>query len=132
MFNQLDATAGREIMETLERHNPNLAETIRHHMFAFEDLLAIDANQIKDIMARVDRKVLSYALKGTSEKMQRHFFQTMSSRAVEMFREDMEALGPVRIKEVEAAQQQFIALVRQLEAEGVVTLKAGAGDQYVV
>jgi flagellar motor switch protein FliG len=132
MFNRLDSGTSKDILEVIEKHNPNLVETIRHLMFVFEDLLLIDVNQLKEIMARVDRKVLTFALKGTSDQLKEHFFGTMSARAVEMMKDDIDALGPVRIKEVETAQQQIIAIVRQLETEGVITLKGTVGEQYVV
>jgi flagellar motor switch protein FliG len=132
MFNRLDSGNSKEILEVIERHNPNLVETIRHLMFVFEDLLLIDVNQLKEILARTDRKGLTLALKGTSEGLKEHFFATMSARAVDMMKEDLEALGPVRIKEVETAQQQIISIVRQLETEGVITLKGTVGEQYVV
>lgn len=132
MFNRLDSATSKEILDTIEARDPNLAETIRHLMFVFEDLLLIDQNGIKEILARIDRKVLTLALKGTSEQLKNHFMQCMSQRGAEMLREDMEALGPVKIKEVEAAQQQIIAVVRQLEAEGVLSLKGAVGEQYVV
>ncbi len=132
MFNRLDSGASKEMLEVIEKHNPNLVETIRHLMFVFEDLLLIDVNQLKEIMARVDRKILTYALKGTSDQLKEHFFATMSGRATEMMKDDIEALGPVRIKEVETAQQQIISIVRQLEAEGVITMKGTVGEQYVV
>ena len=80
----------------------------------------------------MDRKILTVALKGTSDQMKKHMLQAMSQRGAEMLREDMDALGPIKIKEVEAAQQQIIAVVRQLEAEGVISLKGTAGEQYVV
>jgi flagellar motor switch protein FliG len=132
MFNRLDSGSSKEILETIEAQNPNLVETIRHLMFVFEDLLVIDINQLKEILARVDRKVLTFALKGTSDQLKDHFFATMSARAVEMLKDDIEAMGPVKIKEVETAQQQIIAIVRQLDAEGVITLKGTVGEQYVV
>ncbi|GIU75606.1 MAG: flagellar motor switch protein FliG [Bryobacteraceae bacterium] len=132
MFNRLDSATSKEILDTIEARDPNLAETIRHLMFVFEDLLLIDQNGIKEILARIDRKLLTVALKGTSEQLKNHFMQCMSQRGAEMLREDMEALGPVKIKEVEAAQQQIIAVVRQLEAEGVLSLKGAVGEQYVV
>lgn len=132
MFNRLDSATSKEILDTIEAQDPNLAETIRHLMFVFEDLLLIDQNGIKEILARVDRKLLTVALKGTSDQLKNHFMQSMSQRGAEMLREDMEALGPVKIKEVEAAQQQIIAVVRQLEAEGVLSLKGAVGEQYVV
>ncbi len=131
MFNRLDANTSKEILENIEQVNPTLVETIRHLMFVFEDLQLLDINAIKEVLAKVDRKILTVALKGTSEAMKNHMLQAMSQRGGEMLREDMEALGPVKMKEVEAAQQQIIAVVRQLEAEGVVSLKGTAGEQYV-
>jgi flagellar motor switch protein FliG len=132
IFNRLDSGNSKEILDVIGRHNPNLAESIRHLMFVFEDLLLIDANQLKEILARADRKSLTLALKGTSDALKDHFFGTMSARAVEMMKEDIESLGPVRIKEVETAQQQIIAIARQLEGEGAITLAGGGGEQYVV
>jgi flagellar motor switch protein FliG len=132
MFNRLDSGSSKEILEAIEVSNPSLVETIRHLMFVFEDILMIDAIQLKDITAKVDRKVLTVALKGTSEQLRDHFLATMSARGADMMKEEMESMGPVRIKEVEAAQQQIIAVVRQLEAEGIVTMKGTVGEQYVV
>jgi len=132
MFNRLDSATSREILDSMEKSHPNLVETIRHLMFVFEDILLIDQAGVKEILARTDRKLLTVALKGTSEQLRNHFMQCMSQRGAEMLREDMEALGPVKIKEVEAAQQQIIAIVRQLEAEGVLSLKGTVGEQYVV
>lgn len=132
MFNRLDSNTSKEILETIEQTNPVLAETVRHMMFVFEDMLLLDVNAIKEVLAKVDRKTLTVALKGTSEQMKNHLLQAMSQRGAEMLREDMEALGPIKIKEVEAAQQQIIAVVRQLEAEGVVSIKGTAGEQYVL
>jgi flagellar motor switch protein FliG len=132
MFNRLDSNTSKEILETIEQTNPVLAETVRHMMFVFEDMLLLDVNAIKEVLAKVDRKILTVALKGTSEQMKNHLLQAMSQRGAEMLREDMEALGPIKIKEVEAAQQQIIAVVRQLESEGVVSIKGTAGEQYVL
>jgi flagellar motor switch protein FliG len=132
MFNRLDSGTTKEILDVIEKQNPNLVETIRHLMFVFEDLLLIDVNQLKEILARVDRKSITLALKGTSEQLKEHIFATMSARATEMMREDIEALGPVKIKEVETAQQQIIAIVRLLESDGTISLKGTVGEQYVV
>jgi len=132
MFNRLDSTSSKEILDAIEVTNPTLVETIRHLMFVFEDILMIDQIQLKEITAKVDRKILTVALKGTSEQLRDHFLTTLSARGAEMLKDDMEAMGPIRIKEVEAAQQQIIATVRQLEAEGVVNLKGTVGEQYVV
>ncbi|MDP9169687.1 MAG: flagellar motor switch protein FliG [Acidobacteriota bacterium] len=132
MFNRLDSGTSKSILETIEAQNPNLVESIRQLMFVFEDLLLTDVNQIREILAKVDRKALTLALKGTSDHLKNHFFETMSARAIDMLKEDIEALGPVRIKDVEGAQQQIIAVVRELEAQGVITLKGAVGEQYVV
>jgi flagellar motor switch protein FliG len=132
MFNRLDSVVSKEILEVIEDKNAPLVETIRHLMFVFEDLLLIDQNGIKEILARVDRKILTVALKGTSEQLRNHFLEGMSQRGAEMLKEDMEAMGPIKVRDVEAAQQQIIALVRQLEGEGVINLKGSVGEQYVV
>jgi len=132
LFNQLDSATSDEILNAIEAQNPNLVETIRQLMFVFEDMLSIDTNQLKEILARVDRKVLTLALKGTSMKLREHFFSTMSARGVDMLKDDIESMGPAKIKDVEGAQQQIIATVRQLESEGVISLKGGATEQYVV
>jgi flagellar motor switch protein FliG len=132
MLNRLDSASSREILDNIERQDPNLAETIRHLMFVFEDLLLIDPIGLKEVLAKVDRKVLTVALKGTSEQLRNQVLACMSQRGAEMLREDMEALGPVRIKEVEAAQQQIITVVRELENQGVLSLKGPVGEQYVV
>lgn len=132
MFNRLDTHTSKEILDDIERVEPGLVESIRQMMFVFEDLLLLDQGAVKEVLGRVDRKILTTALKGTSEQLKNHLLQAMSQRGAEMLREDMEALGPVKIKEVEGAQQQIIAVVRQLENEGVISLKGAAGEQYVL
>jgi flagellar motor switch protein FliG len=132
MMNRLDSSSSREILDHIETQDTNLAETIRHLMFVFEDLLLIDPMGLKEVISKVDRKVLTVALKGTSEQLQSQILSSMSQRGAEMLKEDMEAMGPIKIKDVEAAQQQIIAVVRQLEAEGVISLKGTVGEQYVV
>jgi flagellar motor switch protein FliG len=87
---------------------------------------------LKEVLGKADRKALTIALKGTSEQLRNHILGCMSQRGADMLREDMESLGPVKIKEVEAAQQSIIAVVRQLESEGVLSLKGAVGEQYVV
>jgi hypothetical protein len=127
------ALAGeQEILDAIEQEDPNLAESVRHLMFVFEDMLLIDTTALKEVLSKVDRKMLTLALKGTSEQLQNHFIQCMSQRGAEMLREDMDAMGPVRIRDVESAQQQIIAIVRQLESQGVISLKGAVGEQYVV
>src|SRR5215475_4119179 len=132
MLNRLDSTSSREIIDHIEQQDTNVAETIRHLMFVFEDLLLIDPMGLKEVLAKADRKLLTIALKGTSEQLRNHVLSCMSQRGADMLREDMEALGPIKIKEVEAAQQSVIALVRQLESDGVLSIKGTVGEQYVV
>jgi flagellar motor switch protein FliG len=132
MLNRLDSASSREILDHIQAQDANLGETIRHLMFVFEDLLLIDPLGLKEVLGRVDRKVLTVALKGTSEQLRNQVLSCMSQRGADMLKEDMEALGPIKIKEVEAAQQQIIAIVRQLEQEGVLSLKGAVGEQYVV
>jgi flagellar motor switch protein FliG len=132
VLNRLDSGSSREILENIEQGDASLADTIRHLMFVFEDLLLIDQIGLKEMLGKVDRKVLTLALKGTSEQLRTHMLACMSQRGGEMLKEDMDALGPVKIKEVEGAQQQMIALVRQMETEGVISLKGAVGEQYVV
>ncbi len=132
MFNRLDSGSSKEVLEAIEVNDAVLVESIRHLMFVFEDLLLLGPDGIKEVMAKTDRKLLTVALKGTSDQLKNHFLQSMSQRGAEMLREDMDALGPIKIKEVDAAQQQIIAIVRQLEAEGTISLKGTVGEQYVV
>jgi flagellar motor switch protein FliG len=132
MLNRLDSGSSRGILDHIEQQDTNLAETIRHLMFVFEDLLLIDQLGLKEVLAKVDRKILTIALKCTSEQLQNHMLGCMSQRGADMLREDMEALGPVKIKDVETSQQTIIATVRELETQGVVNLKGAVGEQYVV
>ncbi len=132
MFNRLDSGNSKDILEAIEQNDPKLVETIRHMMFVFEDLLLLSQEAIKEMLGKVDRKILTLALKGTSDQLKNHILQLMSQRGAEMLREDLDSLGPIKIKEVEAAQQQIIAVFRQLEAEGSISLKGTVGEQYVV
>lgn len=132
IFNRLDSDASKELMLSIEHNAPSLVETIRQLMFVFDDLLSLDKNAIRELMSRVDRKTLMLSLKGTRDQLKDHFMQNMSERGAEMMREDMDALGAVRVKDVELAQQEVISTLRKLESEGVVSLRAAGGDQYVV
>lgn len=132
MFNRLDHNISKDVLSVMEKQDSTLVENIRHLMFVFDDLLLIDTEGLKEVVARVDRKVLTMALKGTGEQLKSHFLECMSQRGGEMMREDMEALGPVKIKEVEKSQQQVIATVRELETEGVLSVRGTVGEQYVV
>jgi len=132
MFNKLEANSGQELLQQVEESDAVLADEIRNLMFVFEDVLLIDTIGMREILSRADKKTLTIALKGTSEKLREHFFDNMSERGAEMLKEDMEALGPIKIRDVENAQQEIIGVVRTLETEGVLSLKGAVGEQYVV
>jgi flagellar motor switch protein FliG len=131
-MNCIDTTVAQEILESIENAEPTLAISIRDLMFTFEDLLQVGESHIRDLSGAVDKRVLATALKGTNDELKNHFFRTMSSRAVEMLKEDMEALGPVRSKDVIKAQTEIVAIARQLESEGKIVLKGEANEEYLV
>ncbi len=132
IMNCIDTSVAQEILESIENEEPSLAISIRDLMFTFNDLLSVDEAQIRELMGAVDKKILATALKGTNEDLKNHFFRTMSSRAVEMLKEDIDSLGPIRSKEVIKAQTEIVAVARTLEAEGKIVLKGEGSDEYVV
>jgi len=132
LLNQVDPAVVEAILAKVDEEDQALGTTVRDMMFVFEDVLNISKDNMTKLIARVDRKILTVALKGTFGKVRDHFKQCMSQRAAEMLEEDMDALGPVRIRDVEAAQQQLVAVVRQLQQEGVLSVNRGGGDEYVV
>jgi flagellar motor switch protein FliG len=131
LVNKMDRAAGKEILENIESGNPELAATIRNLMLVFDDIMLIDAAGIRELLQRAEKKTLTLALKGTSEELQTHLFKNMSQRASEMMKEDMEALGPVRLRDVEKAQHEIVEIVQKLEEEGLVSIRGGSGDEYV-
>lgn len=131
LINHLDSNTSTAILEKIESDNPNMALSIRNLMFVFDDILLIDDAGMREIIQRVDKKSLTVALKGTSDELKGQFFHHMSQRAVEMLKEDMEVLGPVKIKDVEAAQQEIVAIIRKLDQDGVISIRGGGGEDYV-
>jgi flagellar motor switch protein FliG len=133
ILNHVEGELADNLLTILEPENQTTVTAVRQLMFVFEDVIDIDKEGIKVLLARVDRKALTLALKGTSEKIRQHFTQCMSQRSAEMLVEDMEALGPVRLRDVSAAQQQIVGTIRQLEKEGAIASgRGGGGDEYVV
>ncbi|MDP2877723.1 MAG: flagellar motor switch protein FliG [Holophaga sp.] len=130
LFNRMDRSSGRVVLEKIENENPQLAASIRDLMFVFDDILLIDDTGIAEILKRADKKTLTIALKGTSEELRNQFFRNMSARGVEMMKEEMEFMGPIKIKEVEKSQHEVVEIVRQLEEEGVISI-GGGGEDYV-
>ncbi len=131
LINRMETKAAASILEKIESDQPSLALSIRNLMFVFDDVMLIDDQGMREILQRLDKKVLTTALKGTSEQLKNQFFRNMSSRAAEMLQEDMDVLGPIKVKDVEAAQQQIVGIIRKLDESGVISLKGGGGDEYV-
>lgn len=134
LFNHMERTVSAPVLEAIEARKPDLAVSIRNLMFVFEDLAGVDDNGMRELVQRADKKSLTIALKGTSEELRQRFFSNMSKRAGEMMREEMEVMGAIRVREVEKAQQEIVALARTLEEEGVIVMGGGGGggDEYVV
>jgi len=132
LMNRLEPATMKSVLDAIESDDARLAVNIRNLMFTFDDLLGVPENGIRELVARLDKKVLTLALKGASEELRNHLMKAISSRAFEMLKEDMEALGPVRAREVSKAQQEAVAVARKLEAEGKIVLKAESGDEYIV
>jgi flagellar motor switch protein FliG len=132
IMNCIDTTTAQEILENIDNDEPTLAISIRDLMFTFDDLLQVSESQIRELTSAVDKKTLATALKGTNDGLKDHFFRTMSSRAVEMLKEDIDALGPVRSKDVAKAQAEIVTTARKLESEGKIVLKGEGNDEYVV
>ena len=131
LVNCLERRVSRPALERLESLSPDVASSIRNLMFVFDDLANIEETGIREIVNRADKKTLTVALKGASEKIRDRFFSNMSKRAVDLMKEEMEVLGAVRLREVEKAQQEIVAIARKLEEEGLITTGAGAGEPYV-
>jgi flagellar motor switch protein FliG len=130
MLNRLDPTTCSQLLDSLETENAPLFDSVRRFMFVFRDLEELDDTSIKTLISKIDRKILVVALKGANESLRTKFVHTQSARGAEMMLEDISSLGPVKLKEVDAAQQQVIATARELEKEGVISLSASS-DQYV-
>lgn len=133
LMNRLDLKTGKEILDAIEGEDPKLALSIRNLMFTFEDLLTLPEAGIRELLGQMDKKTLATALRGASEEMKNYIFKSMSSRAVEMLKEDMEVLGPVKSREINKAQLEAVAVARKLEAEGKLTLtqEAEGEDEFV-
>ena len=131
LINRMETKSAASILEKIENENPALALSIRNLMFVFDDVMLIDDQGMREIIQRIDKKTLTIALKGCSEELKVQFFRNMSSRAVEMLKEDMDVLGPVKVRDVEASQQQIVAVIRKLDEDGITNLKGGGGDEYV-
>jgi|HubBroStandDraft_4_1064222.scaffolds.fasta_scaffold02830_6 flagellar motor switch protein FliG len=131
LLNRLDVAAGKTILESIEGENPTLALSIRNLMFTFEDLLTVPEAGIRELLGQMDKKTLATALRGASEELKNYIFKSMSSRAAEMLKEDMEVLGPMRSKDITNAQLETVSVARKLEAEGKLVLTPESEDEFV-
>ena len=132
ILNTVDRGTEKHIMETLEIEEPELADEIRKKMFVFEDILLLDDRAIQRVLRDVDNGDLATALKGSNEEVQNAIFNNLSKRLAAMIKEDMEFMGPVRMKDVEEAQQKIVNVIRKLEESAEIVISRGGGDEIVV
>ena len=131
LLNRSDRTTERSIIENLESQDPELAEEIRKLMFVFEDITLLDDRSLQMVLREVENKDLSLALKGVPAEVANKIFKNMSKRAADMLREEIEFMGPVRIRDVEEAQQKIVNIIRKLEDSGEIIVSRGKGDEVI-
>lgn len=132
ILNSVDRSTEKNIIEALETDDPELAEEIRRRMFVFEDILNLDNRAIQRTLRDIDNQDLILALKGASEAVKKKILENMSKRQAEMVSEDMEYMGPVRLRDVEEAQQKIVNIIRKLEDAGEIVIARGGGDEIIV
>ena len=131
IFNNFERSTERRFMETLEAKNPDAAEKIKALMFVFEDLLHVDGADIQILLRHIDKSLLATALKGADDAMRKLFFLNMSERASTLLRDDIDIMGPVRVREVDQAQQKIVAIAKRLADEGELYLSSGNDDEVI-
>lgn len=132
VLNNVDRATERTILEALEESDPDLADEIRKRMFVFEDIVRLDDRSIQQVLREVDSREWALALKTASEEVSARIFKNISKRAGEMLREEMEYMGPVRLRDVEEAQQKIVAAIRRLEDAGEIVIARGGEDEVVL
>lgn len=132
ILNTVDRGTEKHIMESLEIEDPELADEIRKKMFVFEDILSLDDRSVQRVLREVDNNELAVALKGSNEEVQNLIFSNLSKRLATMIKEDMDFMGPVRLKDVEEAQQKIVNIIRKLEDSAEIIISRGGGDEIVV
>jgi len=132
VLNQVDRSTERTILDALEIQDPELAEEIKKRMFVFEDIVTLDNRAIQRVIREVDNNDLMLALKVASDEVKDIVFRNMSTRMVETFKEEMEYMGPVRLRDVEEAQSRIVAVIRRLEETGEIVIARGGGDDIIV
>ncbi|MDM8537798.1 flagellar motor switch protein FliG [Desulfobacterales bacterium HSG17] len=131
IINGVDKTTEDAVMEFVEEDNPEMANDIRNLMFVFEDLTTIDDTAMREILKKVEGQQLTYALKTATDEMKEKIFSNLSQRAGEMLKDDLDAMGPIRLAEVEESQQAVVRAAKELEADGTITLGKGKDDVLV-
>ncbi len=132
ILNLADRSTEKAIIEQLEVDNPELAEDIKKLMFVFEDIVQLDDRSLQMVLREVDQKDLSLALKATNDEVKNKIYKNMSKRAGDMLKEELEFMGPVKIKDVEDAQQKIVGVIRNLEDKGDIVVSRGKGDEMIV
>ena len=132
ILNSVDRSTEKHIMESLEIEEPELADEIRKKMFVFEDILLLDDRSIQRVLREVENADLELALKSATEEVQNVIFRNLSKRLAAMIKEDMDFMGPVRMKDVEEAQQKIVGIIRRLEDSAEIVISRGGGDEIVV
>ncbi|HEX4167228.1 MAG TPA: flagellar motor switch protein FliG [Bryobacteraceae bacterium] len=131
IFNRLDPNTCVQLMEAIEQNKPPLFENIKRLMFVFRDLEKLESAALVAILSRAARSTLIVALKGANESLRQKFLATQSQRGAAMMAEELASLGPVKLREVDAAQQEIVTLAREMEKEGVISLQGSSDEQYV-
>jgi flagellar motor switch protein FliG len=131
VLNAVERATEKNIIETMEVQEPSLAEEVKKRLFVFEDVVLIDDRSLQRLMKEIDMKDLSISLKGVTDEVKEKFYKNMSKRAAEMLKEEMAYMGPVRIRDVDQAQQRIVAIVKKLEARGEVVI-ARPGEEELI
>lgn len=132
IMNNMDRSTEKKIMDRMMQESPELAEEIRRRMFVFEDILKLDDRSVQLVLREVDMRDLALALKGASDELKEKIMKNMSKRAAALLKDEMEYMGPVRLKDVEEAQQKIINVIRRLEEAGEIVIARGGGEELIM
>jgi flagellar motor switch protein FliG len=132
ILNRVDRSTEKSILEELGEKNPDLAEEVKRLMFTFEDIISLDDRSIQRVLRDIDSKDLALALKGANEDVKKKIFKNMSERAQQVLKEELEYIGPVRLRNVEEAQQRIVNSIRRLEETGEIVIARGRGEEIVI
>jgi flagellar motor switch protein FliG len=132
ILNRVDRNTEKTVIEYLEGEDPELAEEVKRQMFLFEDIVILDDRSIQRVLREIDSKDLALALKGAGEEVKQKIFKNMSARASQMLKEDMEFMGPVRVRDVEQAQQRIVSVIRRLDETGEIVVSRGGEEELIV